>query len=80
MPADAEVRLVVGLDRETNGNLAEHGFHGDVVELACQFSVRGKPVKQTYHVGIQIGPHDSGRFGSPGSCIGAYEEHRFEAA
>lgn len=75
IPADAEIRLVVGLDLETNGYMAEHGLHGDVVDLAVQYEYRGKPVKQTFRIGSECQPHNSARFGSPGSGIGAYEEH-----
>jgi hypothetical protein len=74
LPADAEVRLVVYLDADTQDYLARVDLHADRYELVGQFKRRGKLMKRSFVVGSDVIPHNSARFGSPGSAIGQWRD------
>lgn len=79
LPGDAEIAFRVALDYGTHEYLVRadipmnhetfHGLHADHLYLVATYTVRGKRKTREYLIDTQIIPHNTARFGEPGSRV-----------
>lgn len=79
LPSDAEVAFHVALDYGTHEYLVRAdvpmnfetygGLHADMLFLRVRHTVRGKVKERSYLLDEQVIPHNTARFGAPGSAF-----------
>ncbi len=80
LPKDAEVSFAVKLDYGTHEYLVRsdakmnretfEGLHADHLYLEARYMSRGEVVRAEFLIDVSVTPHNTARFGAPGSVLG----------